>query len=72
VALARKRHAKAEAELDRAVAACLSGAMDMKLYRREQERLKDEIRTAERRDQAGRSWPGTVGPFSAAAPLGRD
>jgi hypothetical protein len=47
LALARKRHAKAETELDRAVAAYLAGAMDMKLYKREQERLKEEIRTAE-------------------------
>jgi hypothetical protein len=47
LALAKKRHAKTEAELDRAVSAYLAGAMDMKLYKREQERLQTEIRTAE-------------------------
>ena len=47
LALAKKRHAKAEAELDRGVSAYLAGAMDMKLYKREQERLQEEIRTAE-------------------------
>lgn len=40
LALAKKRRAKAEAELDRAVSAYLAGAVDMKLYKREQERLK--------------------------------
>jgi len=33
--------------LDRAVSAYLAGAMDLKLYKREQGRLQTEIRTAE-------------------------
>jgi hypothetical protein len=47
LALAKKHHSKAEAELDRAVSAYLAGAVDTNLYKREQERLQSEIRRAE-------------------------